>query len=135
MDQPGVKNLRWRAICCAKGSGHRARTQRDGLVRLVVHHRPAIAMWTCLAGPIALIFGAFLWTPVLLLALPPWVLLTRSLLSIFCSTITVVWTRCSRSFVRQPDRVQHPEYILFRLPMQRWANRGDQRSFSQIGGA
>jgi glycosyltransferase Alg8 len=93
-----------------------------------------IAMWTCLAGPIALIFGAFLWTPVLLLALPPWVLLTRSLLSIF---LFYHHRRVDPLFpfilyANQIGSSILKIYILFRLPMQRWANRGDQRSFSKI---
>lgn len=93
-----------------------------------------IAMWTCLAGPIAVICGAFLWTPMLLLALPPWVLFTRGLLSMFLyyhhRSIDPLFP-----FILYGNQIGSSVlkiYILFRLPMQRWANRGDQRAFSEI---
>ena len=93
-----------------------------------------IAMWTCLAGPIAVIFGAFLWTPMLLLALPPWVLFTRAMLSMLLyyhhRSIDPLFP-----FILYANQIGSSIlkiYILFRLPMQRWANRGDQRAFSEI---
>ncbi len=93
-----------------------------------------IAMWTCLAGPIALLSGSVLWTPLVLLALPPWIILTRGTLSLFLyyhNRRVEPWF----PFILYANQLMSSAlkvYILFRLPMQRWANRSDQRSITKI---
>lgn len=89
-----------------------------------------IAMWTSLAGPVALLGGSLLIDPVLLLAFPPWVLLTRGLQSVL---LFYYHRRIDVSFpfvlyFNQILGSLAKVYISFRLPIQRWANRGDQRS-------
>ena len=89
-----------------------------------------IAMWTCLAGPIATLVGAVMWTPLLLLALPPWILLTRGTLAMFLyyhHRRVEPWFPVIL-YINQIFTSVLKVYILFRLPMQRWANRDDQRS-------
>lgn len=89
-----------------------------------------IAMWTCLAGPVTLVGGALLVHPAMVLAVPLWVMLTRglqaSLLYPYATRVDVTFpfflyfNQLAASLVKV--------YILFRLPIQRWANRGDQRA-------
>jgi glycosyltransferase Alg8 len=93
-----------------------------------------IAMWTCLAGPIALITGSALWTPVVLLALPPWIILTRGTLAMFLyyhNRKIDPWFPLIL-YLNQIISSVLKIYILFRLPMQRWANRSDQRAITKI---
>lgn len=94
-----------------------------------------IAMWSCLAGPVALIGGSLLIDPALLLAFPLWVMFTRGvqscLLFIYHRRIDV-----SFPFVLYFNQIAASVvkiYILFRLPIQRWANRGDQRANDALG--
>lgn len=89
-----------------------------------------IAMWTCLAGPVALLGGALLIHPAMLLAFPLWVMLTRGIQS------CLLFPYAGRLDVTFPFMLYFNQlaaslvkvYILFRLPIQRWANRGDQRA-------
>ncbi|MFZ5476264.1 MAG: glycosyltransferase [Myxococcota bacterium] len=95
-----------------------------------------IAMWSCLVGPVALIGGALLVDPALLLALPLWVGITRGAQS---ALLFAYHTRVDVSFpfflyFNQLAASLVKVYILFRLPIQRWANRGDQRADGAIGG-
>jgi len=88
-----------------------------------------IAMWSCLAGPVAMVGGG-LADPGLLLAFPLWVMLTRGLQSCL---LFRYHTRIDMSFpavlyANQLSASIVKIYILFRLPIQRWANRGDQRA-------
>jgi len=93
-----------------------------------------IAMWTCLIGPVALLSGSILWTPLVLLALPPWIVLTRGTLSLFLyyhNRRIEPWFPLIL-YLNQIVSSALKVYILFRLPMQRWANRADQRSITEI---
>ncbi|MDP2314133.1 MAG: glycosyltransferase [Pseudomonadota bacterium] len=94
-----------------------------------------IAMWSCLAGPVALIGGGLLLDPALLVTFPLWVMLTRGvqscLLFPYHRRIDV-----SFPFVLYFNQIAASVikiYILFRLPVQRWANRGDQRANDALG--
>ncbi len=88
-----------------------------------------IAMWSCLAGPVAMIGGGLV-DPGLLLAFPLWVLLTRGVQSclLFGYHTRVDMTFPAMLYFNQIGASLVKVYILFRLPMQRWANRGDQRA-------
>lgn len=94
-----------------------------------------IAMWSCLAGPIAILGGALLIHPALLLTFPLWVMFTRGvqscLLFVYHRRIDVTFP-----FVLYFNQIAASVvkiYILFRLPIQRWANRGDQRANDALG--
>lgn len=94
-----------------------------------------IAMWSCLVGPIALIGGGLLVDPSLFFALPLWVLVTRGVQS---ALLFVYHRRIDPAFpfvlyFNQIAASLVKVYILFRLPVQRWANRGDQRANDALG--
>jgi glycosyltransferase Alg8 len=94
-----------------------------------------IAMWTCLAGPIALLGGGLFVHPVIFLTVPPWIMLTRGLESML---LYYYHRRIDLAFpfllyANQLTASAVKVYILFRLPIQRWANRGDQRAGHQAG--
>jgi glycosyltransferase Alg8 len=94
-----------------------------------------IAMWSCLAGPVALLGGGLLIDPALILTFPLWVMLTRGLQSVLLFSyhrridvtfpVVLYFNQIAASIVKI--------YILFRLPVQRWANRGDQRANDALG--
>ncbi len=94
-----------------------------------------IAMWSCLAGPIALIGGGLLIDPALLLTFPLWVMLTRGVQSclLFVYHRRIDMTFPFVLYFNQIAASVVKIYILFRLPVQRWANRGDQRANDALG--
>lgn len=94
-----------------------------------------IAMWTCLAGPVALLGGALLVDPVLVIVFPLWVMLTRGLQSciLFGYHTRIDVTFPFFLYFNQLAASVVKVYILFRLPVQRWANRGDQRANDALG--
>ncbi len=91
-----------------------------------------LAMWTCLVGPVAIVGAAAVLDPLLVLALPVWVLFIRGLLA------SLLWYYHGRIDITFPFLLYFNQlsssvlkiWILFRLPIQRWANRGDQRSYA-----
>lgn len=87
-----------------------------------------IAMWTSLCGPLAMISAGFVISPVFFSSYVLWVLSTRLLLSMFLFYYS---KRVDLAFpfilyINQLAAAVVKIYILFRLPMQRWANRQDQ---------
>ena len=96
-----------------------------------------IAMWSCLVGPVALLGGSLLVDPALILTFPLWVMLTRGLQSclLFIYHRRIDITFPAMLYFNQIAGSLVKIYILFRLPMQRWANRGDQRANDARGQA
>ncbi|WP_018123655.1 glycosyltransferase [Desulfovibrio oxyclinae] len=87
-----------------------------------------IAMWTSLCGPLAMLSAGFAISPVFFSSYILWVLSTRLILSMF---LFYYAKRVDLSFpfilyANQLVAAAVKIYILFRLPMQRWANRKDQ---------
>lgn len=87
-----------------------------------------IAMWTSLCGPLAMLSAGFVISPLFFSSYVLWVLSTRLLLSIF---LFYYAKRVDLSFpfilyINQLAAAVVKIYILFRLPLQRWANRQDQ---------
>jgi len=89
-----------------------------------------IAMWTTLIGPMsALILSVFV-DPLMFVAYLIWVLVTRTFLSL------LLYPYAGRLFVSFPFFLFLNQlvnsvvkvYMVFRLPKQRWMNRGNQRS-------
>ena len=89
-----------------------------------------IAMWTTLIGPVsALILMAFV-DPLMLIVYLLWVLVTRTFLSLllfpYAHRIRVSFPLFL--FINQLVNAIVKIYIVFRLPKQRWMNRGNQIS-------
>ncbi|MFN7143878.1 MAG: glycosyltransferase [Myxococcota bacterium] len=94
-----------------------------------------IAMWSCLAGPVAILAGVLFVDPALILVFPLWVMLTRGLQSciLFGYHTRIDVTFPFYLYFNQISASLVKVYILFRLPIQRWANRGDQRANDALG--
>lgn len=94
-----------------------------------------IAMWTILIGLFATIILSIAVTPAFLLVYIIWILFTRLCLSCILFyygrridvsfPFLLYFSQVLNSFVKI--------YLLFRLPRQRWANRGDQQSEKEAG--
>ena len=88
-----------------------------------------LAMWTSLVGPIAMVFAIIVISPLLFWVFLIWILTTRLL---FSMALFYYHGRIDMSFpfilyANQIVGAIIKVYVLFRLPLQRWANRGDQR--------
>ncbi len=94
-----------------------------------------IAMWTCLVGPVALLGGGLFLDPAMILAFPLWVLVSRGLQAclLFGYHTRIDVTFPFLLYANQIAASLVKVYILFRLPLQRWANRGDQRANDALG--
>jgi len=91
-------------------------------------------MWTSIAGIVGMIAAAIIISPLALWAFLIWVLFSR----LFFSLVLFAYAgRVDMSFpfllyANQVGLALVKIYILFRLPMQRWANRGDQRAYCAV---
>lgn len=90
-----------------------------------------IAMWTTLIGPLSAIILSLYYSPLALLAYLLWVCITRSALALvlygYAGRINLwfpVFLYCN-----QVLNALIKIYISFRLPKQRWMNRGDQKAY------
>jgi glycosyltransferase Alg8 len=89
-----------------------------------------IAIWTVIAGPIAAAAASIAFTPAFILGYVIWIAFTRFLLSL------VLFAYAGRVdpwfplllYANQMVTSIVKVYVLFRLPMQRWFHRGNQRS-------
>ncbi len=96
-----------------------------------------IAMWTTLIGPMsALILSIFI-DPFMLVVYLVWVLATRTFLSLllypYAGRICVSFPFFL--FINQLVNSFVKVYLVFRLPKQRWMNRGNQKSARTANGA
>jgi glycosyltransferase Alg8 len=96
-----------------------------------------LVMWTTLVGPIAMVLASIVISPLVFWAFLIWVLTSRLLLSM---AFFYYHGRIDMSFpfilfANQIVGAVIKIYVLFRLPQQRWANRGDQRINFGIGSA
>lgn len=93
-----------------------------------------IAMWTTLIGPMSALLAGIFVNPLLLPMYLVWVLVTRTFLSLilfpYAKRIQVSFPFFL--FANQLVNSIVKVYLVFRLPKQRWMNRGNQRS-SQSG--
>jgi glycosyltransferase Alg8 len=89
-----------------------------------------IATWSTLVGPIAALGAAVYSTPWALVAYLAWVLAVRMTASfvLFSYARNIDATFPFLLYVSQVLNAATKAYIWFRLPMQRWSNRGDQRA-------
>jgi glycosyltransferase Alg8 len=89
-----------------------------------------IATWSTLVGPIAALGAAVYSTPWALVAYLAWVLAVRMTASfvLFAYARKIDATFPFLLYVSQVLNAATKAYIWFRLPMQRWSNRGDQRA-------
>lgn len=89
-----------------------------------------IATWTTLIGPFGSIAAAALISPWALAAYFTWVLIVR----LFASSVLFFYARRIDAwfplflYLSQMANALLKLYLWFRLPLQRWSNRGDQRS-------
>jgi len=94
-----------------------------------------IAMWTTLIGPLSAIIGAVFIDPIILVLYLSWVLITRTFLSLllfpYAGRIHVSFPFFL--FANQLVNSLVKVYLVFRLPKQRWMNRGNQRAASTGG--
>ncbi|NHO63933.1 glycosyltransferase family 2 protein [Aestuariicella hydrocarbonica] len=95
-----------------------------------------IAMWTTLIGPMTAIIVAIFVSPVYILAYLVWVLTSRTVLSlmifVYAGRIHVLFPFFL--FANQLINSLVKVYIVFRLPKQRWMNRGNQKAPSASEG-
>lgn len=89
-----------------------------------------IATWSTLVGPIAALAAALWSGPLVLVAYLAWVLFVRLLASLvlFGYARKIDATFPFLLYASQLLNAVTKLYIWFRLPMQRWSNRGDQRA-------
>lgn len=94
-----------------------------------------IATWSTLVGPIAAIGATLTITPWAIVGYFAWVLLVRMLASfvLFGYARKIDATFPFLLYVSQLLNAVTKAYIWFRLPMQRWTNRGDQRAAAGSG--
>lgn len=89
-----------------------------------------IAMWTTLIGPMSALILAIFVDPMAIPAYLAWVLITRTFLSLllypYARGIQVSFPFFL--FANQLLNALVKVYLVFRLPKQRWMNRGDQRA-------
>jgi len=96
-----------------------------------------IAMWTTLIGPMGALMLSIFVDPLMLLVYLVWVLATRTLLSLFLYPYAgrIFVTFPFFLFINQLLNSMVKIYLVFRLPKQRWMNRGNQRSAHTANGA
>lgn len=88
-----------------------------------------VAMWTSLVGPLSAILLAHFVSPMWIIVSAVWILSTRFLLSLALFVIggkvdlSYVWLLYCNQLLVSMTKV----YMLFRLPKQRWANRGQRQ--------
>ncbi|NOZ54551.1 MAG: glycosyltransferase family 2 protein [Gammaproteobacteria bacterium] len=89
-----------------------------------------LAMWTTLVGPISAIILAFYIEPIMLLVYLVWVIISRTFLALllypYAGRIYVSFPFFL--FINQLINSIVKVYIVFRLPKQRWMNRGNQKA-------
>ncbi|MEO1329048.1 MAG: glycosyltransferase, partial [Pseudomonadota bacterium] len=95
-----------------------------------------LAMWTMLFGPAAAIVGTFAYGPWFLVSFLIYVALTRLMMSIILWShsssvdFNYVWCLYANQLLNAAVKI----FVLWRLPRQRWMNRGDQRAGFAGGG-
>ncbi len=95
-----------------------------------------IAIWTTLLGPLLAIAGTLKYGLTFLAAYVCYVILTRTLLAIVLFSyspridLNYIWCLYLNQLVNATVKL----YVLWRLPQQRWANRGNQRVTTASGG-
>ncbi len=96
-----------------------------------------LAMWTAIAGIVAMGTAGVFISPLAFYAFLVWVLLTRLCFSIilFYHARRIDMTFPFILYANQLTLAFVKIYIVFRLPFQRWANRGDQRMYFSEGEA
>jgi mannuronan synthase len=87
-----------------------------------------LAMWTCVVGPVAMIFAGLFVTRLAFLSYILWVLISRGTLA---AILFLYAGRVDMSFplILYANQLMSSIlkiYIIFRLPLQRWTNRGNQ---------
>ncbi|MBL1276315.1 MAG: glycosyltransferase [Ectothiorhodospiraceae bacterium] len=94
-----------------------------------------IAMWTTLIGPLSAILLSIFISPMILLVYLIWVLFTRTFLSLllfpYAGRIQISFPFFL--FINQLLNSIVKVYMIFRLPKQRWMNRGNQIGKSKSG--
>ena len=89
-----------------------------------------LAMWTMLFGPLCAIVGAFRFGIAFLIAYAVYIVLTRLVttlvLSAYARRVDLNFVWCL--YVNQIMNAGIKVYMIWRLPKQRWANRGNQRA-------
>jgi glycosyltransferase Alg8 len=89
-----------------------------------------IAMWTTLIGPMSALILTIFVTPLSLMVYLVWVLTTRTFLSLllypYAGRICIAFPFFL--FINQLVNAVVKVYLVFRLPKQRWMNRGDQQA-------
>ena len=94
-----------------------------------------LAMWTAIAGIVSMITAGIFIDPLALWAFLVWVMVTR----LFFSTILFYYARRIDMtfpfllYANQLGLAFVKIYIVFRLPFQRWTNRGNQSVYGQGG--
>ena len=94
-----------------------------------------LAMWTMLFGPLCAVIGAIRLGPMFLVAYAAYVAFTRLItaLVLFCFTrrvdLNFTWTLYVNQLLNSVVKL----YMIWRLPKQRWVNRGNQRSGADGG--
>lgn len=94
-----------------------------------------VAMWTMLVSPILAIMASTLVTPSYIISYILWILVSRMMLSLvlyfYTARVHLVFPLIL--YFNQLINASVKVYILFRLPKQRWTNRGDQTAGFEIG--
>ena len=95
-----------------------------------------IAMWTMLLGPLCAVVGTVKLGPMFLLAYAVYVAMTRMVVAIvlfgYSHRVDLNYTWCL--YANQLLNSIVKLYMIWRLPKQRWLNRGNQRSGAGSGG-
>ena len=95
-----------------------------------------LAMWTMLFGPLCAVVGAIKLGPLFLVAYAVYVALTRFVTALVLFTysrtadLNYTWSLYANQLLNSVVKL----YMIWRLPKQRWVNRGDQRSGAGGGG-
>ena len=94
-----------------------------------------LAMWTMLFGPLCAVIGAIKLGPLFLVAYAVYVAVTRLVTSLVLFTysrtvdLNYTWSLYANQLLNSVVKL----YMIWRLPKQRWVNRGNQRSGSSGG--
>lgn len=95
-----------------------------------------LAMWTMLLGPLAAVLAAIRIGPEMLVAYAVYVALTRLVatlvLATYCRRVDLNFAWCL--YANQLLNAGMKVYLIWRLPKQRWVNRGNQRQGAGRGG-
>ncbi len=93
-----------------------------------------IAMWSSMFAPLAMVTAGLLVDSIYLYSYAIWILITR----LFFSSILFTYGRkidMSYPFILYTNQIVSSLakiYIVFRLPIQRWANRNDQKAYHKV---